>query len=139
MVASGSVTTTAEEASFSTIGSFFRNQTFPANWHRAAAPVTGATVGPIIGQLVAGVGVPAGRNNPNGIYVADPLPPAPFNSSFACQAYYDQFANIPGVLLNTTGILKENVDLLANIAFATVSSVNAACNQQVLPFGPAGV
>ncbi|KAJ7066373.1 Chloroperoxidase [Mycena amicta] len=129
---------TTKEASLSTIGSFFRNQTFPANWNRPAAPVTGAQNAATIGQIIASVGLQPGRNNADGVYVADPAPPFPFNTSFACEAYYDQAANMPGTLVNTTGILKQNLDLMTGILFTTVS-VNAGCNQKILPFGPAGV
>jgi hypothetical protein len=55
-----------------------------------------------------------------------------------CSAYYDQAANIAGVLVNTTGIFKQNVELLAGIQFKAASA-NPGCGQQMLPFGPAGV
>ncbi|KAJ7496829.1 Chloroperoxidase [Mycena latifolia] len=129
---------TTKQATLSIIGSFFRNQTFPPNWFRAANLVTGAINAATVSQLLDGVGVPPGRNDAQGVYVADPAPPPPFNSSFACAAYYDQSANIPGVLVNTTGIFKKNVELLTGIQFSVVS-VNPGCTQQALPFGPAGV
>jgi hypothetical protein len=103
---------------------------------------------------MAGVPTPPGRNDAHGVYAADPAPPPPFNSSLVCtllqirwllkklsqgcSAYYDQAANIAGVLVNTTGIFKQNVELLAGIQFKAVSA-NAGCDQQILPFGPAGV
>ena len=40
--------------------------------------------------------------------------------------------------MNTTGIFKQNVDLLRGIQF-TVASANPGCDVQVVPFGPAGV
>ncbi|KAJ7583046.1 Chloroperoxidase [Mycena floridula] len=126
---------TTTQATEAIITSFFRDQRFPENWFRAAAPVTGAMNAVIAAQIVAGVGVPPGRNNEQGVYVADPLPPAPFNVSLGCFAYWDQAGqNTPGVLFNTTGILKQNVDLLRGIQF-TVSG----CAEEVIPFGPAGV
>ncbi|KAJ7188772.1 Chloroperoxidase [Mycena filopes] len=129
---------TTKQATLPIIGSFFRNQTFPQNWFRAASPVTGAINGATVNQIMAGVPTPAGRNNDQGVYVADPLPPPPFNSSAACIAYFDQVGNTPGVLVNTTGIFKKNVELLTGIQF-TVASANPGCTQQILPFGPAGV
>ncbi|KAJ7745072.1 Chloroperoxidase [Mycena metata] len=119
-------------------GSFFRNQTFPQNWFRAASPVTGANTGAIQAQIMAAIPTQPGRNNDQGIYVADPLPPAPFNSSFGCFAYYDQAANTPGVLVNTTGIFQDNVQLLAGIQFQAAAA-NPGCTQPILPFGPARV
>ncbi|KAJ7655390.1 Chloroperoxidase [Mycena rosella] len=129
---------TTKEATLPIIGSFFRNQTFPANWFRAASPVTGAINGVTVNELLAAVPVLPGRNNAQGVFVADPAPPPPFNSSFGCFAYFDQLANTPGVLVNTTGIFKKNVDLLAGIEFS-LASANPGCDQEVLPFGPAGV
>ncbi|KAJ7199616.1 hypothetical protein GGX14DRAFT_467624, partial [Mycena pura] len=120
------------------IGSFLRNQTFPANWFRAGAPVTSAVVGPHTAAIEAALPFPPGRNNAQGVYVADPLPPAPFNSSLGCWSYWEQAANTPAVLRNTTGIFKQNVDFLRQIQFTAVKG-NPACDQQLLPFGPAGV
>ncbi|KAF7352166.1 Cloroperoxidase [Mycena venus] len=129
---------TTKQATLPIIGSFLRNETFPPNWSRAAAPVTGGFNAATVNQILAAIPTPPGRNNAQGVYVADPIPPAPFNSSFACIAYYNQAANTPGVLVNTTGIFKKNVDLLTGILFAAASA-NPGCTQQVLPFGPAGV
>ncbi|KAJ7099512.1 hypothetical protein B0H15DRAFT_797141 [Mycena belliarum] len=128
---------TTKQATLPIIGSFFRNQTFPPNWFRAASPVTGAMNGVAVSALLAAVPTPPGRNNAQGVYVADPAPPPPFNSSFGCAAYFDQLANTPGVLVNTTGIFKKNVELLADIEFQ-LASANPGCTQKVLPFGPAG-
>ncbi|KAF7314220.1 Cloroperoxidase [Mycena kentingensis (nom. inval.)] len=127
---------TTKEASLSTIGSFFRNQTFPENWFRAAAPVTGAASAATVNLIMAGVGIVPGRNNANGVYVPDPLPPAPWNASFACTVYYDQASNEPATFVNVTGLFKQNVDTLTNIQFAAVAGT---CNEKKLPFGPVGV
>ncbi|KAJ7876102.1 hypothetical protein B0H14DRAFT_3130516 [Mycena olivaceomarginata] len=62
----------------------FRNQTFPANWFRASSPVTGVMIGATIAQIAAAIPIPPGRNNAQGVYVADPPPPAPWNSSAVC-------------------------------------------------------
>ncbi|KAJ7350624.1 hypothetical protein DFH08DRAFT_861948 [Mycena albidolilacea] len=129
---------TTKQATLPIIGSFFRNQTFPPNWFRAASPVTGAITRATIAQIMAGVPTPPGRNDAHGVYVADPAPPPPFNSSLGCSAYYDQAANIAGVLVSTTGIFEQNVELLAGIQFKAASA-NPGCDQQILPFGPAGV
>jgi len=129
---------TTKQATLPIIGSFFRNQTFPPNWFRAASPVTGAINAATVNQIMAAVPVPPGRNNAQGIFVADPAPPPPFNSSFGCFAYWDQAGNTPGVIVNTTGIFKKNVDLLTGIQFQTASA-NPGCDQQIPPFGPADV
>lgn len=71
---------TTKQATLPIIGSFFRNQTFPPNWFRAASPVTGAMNGVAVSALLAAVPTPPGRNNAQGVYVADPAPPPPFNS-----------------------------------------------------------
>ncbi|KAJ6497551.1 hypothetical protein C8R45DRAFT_983364 [Mycena sanguinolenta] len=120
------------------IGSFFRNQTFPPNWFRAASPVSGAINGATVNQLLAAIPIAPGRNNAQGVFVADPAPPPPFNSSVTCFAYWDLAGNIPGVLVNTTGIFKQNVELLTGIQFMAASGT-PGCDQQILPFGPADV
>ncbi|KAK7057640.1 Cloroperoxidase [Favolaschia claudopus] len=129
---------TTKQATLPIIASFFRNQTFPRNWFRAASPVTGAIINATVSQIKAAIPTSPGRNNAQGMFVADPDPPPPFNSSFGCFAYWDQAENTPGVLLNTTGIFKANVDLLTGILFR-VASGNPGCDQTALPFGPSDV
>lgn len=76
-------TGTTQQATKQIISSFFMNQTFPENWFRAAAPVLGS---PIPGQIAAALSewVP-GHNDENGVFVADPQAPVPFNiSSVRC-------------------------------------------------------
>jgi hypothetical protein len=117
--------------------------------------VTASIPGGTAGQINAAIALAPGRNNAQGVYVADPIPPPPFNTSLVrvpsatqvsqmltftqvCFAYYDQAANTPGTLVNTTGIFKQNVDLLTGIMFKAASGT-PGCDQQILPFGPAGV
>ncbi|KAF8192280.1 Chloroperoxidase [Mycena galopus ATCC 62051] len=129
---------TTQQASISTIGSFLRNQSFPQNWHRAAAPVTGGILGntsnQVAAQVAAAIPVFAGHNDAQGNFVPDTPPPAPFDANPGCGFYYDLFANMPGGLANTTGIFKQNVDFLSSIVSAAVAG--AACDQPLLPFGP---
>ncbi|KAJ7204098.1 Chloroperoxidase [Mycena pura] len=127
---------TTKQSTLPIIESFLRNQTFPQNWFRAGAPV-GAVLGPPTAAIVAALPFPPGRNSAQGVYVADPLPPAPFNNSLDCWAYWEQAANTPAALQNTTGIFKQNVDFLRQIQF-TVKG-DPACDQELLSFGPAGV
>ncbi|KAJ7289784.1 hypothetical protein C8J57DRAFT_1278410 [Mycena rebaudengoi] len=128
------VTGTTKQASISTIGSFLRNQTFPPNWHRAAAPVTGEILSETSSQLAAAIPIFAGHNDAEGNFVPDTPPPAPFDANPGCGFYYDLFANMPGGLANSTGILKRNVDLLSSIVSVAVSG--PPCDQPLLPFGP---
>ncbi|KAJ7269094.1 Chloroperoxidase [Mycena rebaudengoi] len=113
---------TTNQASRAIINSFFPQPNLPTQ----------------LAQLMAAVPVAPGRNNAQGVYVADPAPPPPWNSSFACAAYFDLQGNIPNTIWNTRGIFKQNVELLTGIQFKAASA-NAGCNQQVLPFGPTGV
>ncbi|KAJ7936147.1 Chloroperoxidase [Mycena leptocephala] len=124
---------TTKQATLPIVGSFFRNQTFPKNWFRAATPVSGAESA---GEIFAGVpDIVPGRNNEQGAYVADPPPPAPFNASTGCATYWDLLGTMPAGLANTTGLFKQNVDFLVNILFQSVA--NSPCNQTMLfPFGP---
>ncbi|KAJ7127464.1 hypothetical protein C8R43DRAFT_1134716 [Mycena crocata] len=126
-------TGTTKQATKRIITSFFMNQTFPENWFRAAAPVLG---GPIPGQIAAALPqwVP-GHNDENGVFVADPPPPAPFNVSTGCAVYWDQLTNgMPASLANVTGIFKQNVDLLTGITFN-----GSGCAEQIAPAGPTNV
>ncbi|KAJ7466350.1 Chloroperoxidase [Mycena latifolia] len=125
---------TTKQASISTMGSFLRNQSFPQNWHRAAAPVTGEILSNTRDQVAAAIPIFAGHNDAQGNFVADTPPPAPFDANPGCGFYYDLFANMPGGLANTTGIFKQNVDLLSSIVSAAVSG--PPCDQPLLPFGP---
>jgi hypothetical protein len=76
---------TTGQATLPIISSFFRDQRFPENWFRRSTPFLTSTNGPIVSQLLAGVGVAPGRNNEHGVYVADPPAPAPFNVSLVRQ------------------------------------------------------
>ncbi|KAJ6517650.1 hypothetical protein DFH09DRAFT_1428771 [Mycena vulgaris] len=125
---------TTKQASISTIGSFLRNQSFPQNWHRAAAPVTGEILSDTSSQLSAAIPIFAGHNDAQGNFVPDTPPPAPFDANPGCGFYYDLFANMPGGLANTTGIFKQNVDFSSSIVSAAVSG--PPCDQPLLPFGP---
>ncbi|KAJ7575174.1 Chloroperoxidase [Mycena floridula] len=125
---------TTKQATLPIISSFFRNQTFPKNWFRATSLVTGPINSATVNQLFPGVGVAAGRNNEKGVYVADAPIPGLVNVTVGCSAYWDQARNLPGVLMNTTGIFKKNVDLLRSIQFN-----NSGCPEQAPLSGPAGV
>ncbi|KAJ7239836.1 Chloroperoxidase [Mycena rebaudengoi] len=115
------------------IGSFFMNQTFPENWFRAAAPVSAS---PIPGQLSAALPQWApGHNDENGVFVADPLAPPPFNISSGCAGCWDQLSNAtPGSLAHVRGIFKQNVDMLLGIMFN-----GSGCTEQIAPAGPTNV
>ncbi|KAJ7236327.1 hypothetical protein C8J57DRAFT_1530137 [Mycena rebaudengoi] len=124
---------TTKQATRRIMTSFFMNQTFPENWFRAAVPVTPS---PIVGQMAAALPQwRAGRNNGNGIYVADDPPPPPFNVTTVCGNYWDQLSNgTPGSLAHVTGIFKQNVDLLNGIMFRA-----SGCPEQIAPAGPTNV
>ncbi|KAJ7575170.1 Chloroperoxidase [Mycena floridula] len=125
---------TTKQATGPIISSFFRNQTFPKNWFRATSLVTGPINSATVNQLFPGVGVAPGRNNEHGVYVADVSPPTLVNVTVGCSAYRDQARNLPGVLMNTTGIFKQNVELLRSIQYN-----NSGCPEQAPLSGPAGV
>ncbi|KAJ7611907.1 hypothetical protein DFH06DRAFT_1371744 [Mycena polygramma] len=128
------------------ISSFFMNQTFPENWHRAAVPVLGS---PIPAEITAALPqwVP-GHNDANGFFVADPQGPAPFNISGGCANYWDTLVNaVPRTMANVTGIFKQNVDLLNRRApFASLNLYGSPCISGILfnvsgcaePLAPAG-
>ncbi|KAJ6550806.1 Chloroperoxidase [Mycena vulgaris] len=124
---------TTKQATKRIISSFFMNQTFPENWFRAAAPVVG---GSIPGEIAAGLPqwVP-GHNDEHGVFVADPQPPAPFNTSSGCANYWDKLVNaVPGTLADVTGIFKQNVDMLTGILFN-----QSGCSEPIAPAGPTNI
>ncbi|KAJ7362952.1 Chloroperoxidase [Mycena albidolilacea] len=124
---------TTKQATKRIISSFFMNQTFPENWFRAAAPVLGSS---IPGEIAAALPqwVP-GHNDANGVFVADPQPPAPFNISSGCANYWDTLVNaVPGTLADVTGIFKQNVDMLNGILFNA-----SGCSEPIAPAGPTNI
>ncbi|KAJ7237358.1 hypothetical protein C8J57DRAFT_1478970 [Mycena rebaudengoi] len=68
------------------------------------------------GQLFGAIPIFAGHNDAQGNFVPDTPPPAPFDAHPGCGFYYDLFAQMPGGLVNTTGIFKKNVDILSTHA-----------------------
>ncbi|KAG6853074.1 hypothetical protein C0991_007066 [Blastosporella zonata] len=100
---------TDETLSVPTMTSFFRDQRFPANWHRRSSPGTIDQIGVTTDDVFAANPVPPGANAPNGTYIRDA---GPFDG---CSLYLNLAAdNVPGILLNTTGVLKHNVEFLLN-------------------------
>jgi len=93
--------------SVETMGSFFRNQTFPKNWHRRGNAAGFDIVGEYAGVIQEyHLEVLPGANNDQGVYVADNITePCPLYDNLASD-------NLPAILLNTTGTLKKNVDTL---------------------------
>ncbi|GLB36909.1 putative peroxidase, family 2 [Lyophyllum shimeji] len=112
-----------------TMTSFFRDQTFPANWNRRSAPGGLSLIGNDAVNVLAAHPVLPGANNANGVYVTD-------NTAIDTCALYSNLAgdNLPGVLLNTTGVLKQNVGFLLN----TIHNLFSNCTV-VVPHGPANV
>ncbi|KAF7297944.1 Heme-thiolate peroxidase [Mycena chlorophos] len=123
---------TTNQATLPIVGSFMRNETFPQNWFRPAAPKTGGESALAILEGLQ-IKVVPGHNDENGVYVADAPLPAPFNNSLACAAYYDFVAAIPPSLGNSTGLLFENVKFLSN--FVSRSMRRPECDVALLP-GP---
>jgi len=120
--------------SVESMSTFFRNQTFPANWFRRGTPAGFQVVGNFSDSVLAlHPEVLPGANDKQGVYVAD-------NVTDPC-ALYDNLAseNLPAVLVNTTGILKKNVDtLLQQILTPFTNQPGGSCPFNP-PRGPAGV
>ncbi|KAF8062547.1 hypothetical protein FPV67DRAFT_276187 [Lyophyllum atratum] len=88
--------------------SFFRDQRFPENWHRRSGAGTIGLIGQVADDIINLKPVPPGANAPNGTYIPDTDIPD-------CALYISLAADsVPAVLLNTTGVLKKNVDFLLN-------------------------
>ncbi|KAG6873623.1 hypothetical protein C0995_013554 [Termitomyces sp. Mi166 len=112
-----------------TMTSIFRDQKFAPNWFRRSSPGTIDIIGTSSGQVFDLNPVAPGANAPNKTYIIDQGP-------FGNCAFYNNLAadNVPGVLLNTTGVLKENVDFLLNAIHNLFPECPAA-----VPDGAAGV
>jgi len=112
--------------------SFFKDQMFPTNnWHRRGTPGGLELIGTVATEIVLGAPVLPGANV-LGLYIPDIELVNPI-----CGLYNNLASdNLPAVLLNTTGILKQNVDTLLNAIFNLFAP--SGC-PKVLPKGPAGV
>ena len=54
-----------------TMGSFFRNQSFPENWYRRSSPGL-EVIGQSVSDIISAHPIAPGANAPNGTYVLDP-------------------------------------------------------------------
>ena|ERR1700761_3733013 len=63
---------TTDLLSVPTMGSFFRNQTFPSNWHRRSSPAGLTEIGNSAGDILSAHPLVPGANDASGNYVADP-------------------------------------------------------------------
>jgi hypothetical protein len=131
--------------------SFFKDQTFLTNnWHRRGTPGGLELIGTVATEIVLGHPVLPGANV-LGVYVPDIeiANPVSWHLKYVfvvtdartvlqvCGLYNNLASdNLPAVLLNTTGILKQNVDTLLDAIFTLFAP--AGC-LKVLPKGPAGV
>ncbi|KAH8792950.1 Chloroperoxidase, partial [Flagelloscypha sp. PMI_526] len=132
--------------STSTLKSIFQHQRFPTNWHRRGTPGVFNLIGDGLENVLSAhyEAVPGAKVD--GVFIPDGLPTVRVSSfqaqafliffpSEACSLYQDLGVNnIPGVLVNTTGILKENVDFLLN----AIHNLFPGCDFQE-PVGVAGI
>ncbi|TFL01755.1 Chloroperoxidase [Pterulicium gracile] len=117
-----------------TFDSFLRTERFPPSWNRRAAPFEFPDIINAAEAIISAHPVPPGKKNAGGTYVPDTDP----RLDFPCGLYYNLVGmGVPAVLLNTTGLLRKNVDKLLmegiHPLFADV------CPEPVIPEGPAGV
>lgn len=120
---------TDELLSVPVMTSFFADQRFPPNnWHRRATPGTFEVIGINATQVEEAHPLDPGANNATGQYVADVETVEP-----VCGLYNNLGSqNVAAVLLNTTGVLLQNVNFLLDAIFTPFSS---SC-PKVLPTGP---
>ncbi|KAH8831123.1 Chloroperoxidase [Flagelloscypha sp. PMI_526] len=111
-----------------TLKSIFQNHTFPENWHRRSEPGDIALIGLGVTEVLSAHKDVVPGVKVNGTYVPDP-------KAGTCGLYRDiGVNNIPAVLVNTTGILKANVDFLLQ----QIHNLFPNCEFE-LPTGEAGV
>jgi hypothetical protein len=114
--------------------SFLQNETFPTGWHRRNASFEFSDVVKVAGSIISAHPVAPGEKNASGVYVADTDP----NLTGPCALYYNLVGqNVPGILVNTTGLLKKNVDTLLLEGIHPLFA--DSCPKPQIPFGPAGV
>ncbi|KAH8825940.1 Chloroperoxidase [Flagelloscypha sp. PMI_526] len=113
-----------------TLKSFFQTERFPNNWYRRGTPVDfNMTVEGALNILSPHPDTAPGMNV-NGTFIPDAAPTNPL-----CDFYEGLFiAGIPAVLVNTTGILKTNVEFLLE----TIHNVFPSCEIKQ-PTGTAGI
>ncbi|KAG5650983.1 hypothetical protein H0H81_010330 [Sphagnurus paluster] len=113
-----------------TLTSFFRDQKFPDNWHRRPTVATFNIVGETSFNVYSPYPVGPGANNADGVYV-----PNGDDVLDVCILYNNLVAvKLPAVLLNTTGLLRENIDFLLGQMHNLFPSCPTA-----YPAGPANV
>jgi len=115
--------------SVSTMTSFFRDQRFPPLWHRRSSVGDITKIGTDAITVFLAHPVPPGANDASGTYVTD-------TTDISICALYNNLAgdNLPAVLLNTTGVLKQNVDFLLD----TIHNLFTDC-PVAIPHGAANV
>ncbi|KAF8067669.1 Chloroperoxidase [Lyophyllum atratum] len=115
--------------SVQTMTSFFRDQRYPKGFFRRLGAGDIGKIGEDAGAIFAARPVAPGANAANGTYIPDA---GPFDG---CSLYTNLAAdNVPGILLNTTGVLKQNVDFLLNAIHVLFPDCPPA-----VPHGAAGV
>ncbi|KAH8823681.1 Chloroperoxidase [Flagelloscypha sp. PMI_526] len=116
--------------STSTLKSIFQNQRFPLNWHRRGTPGDINLIGDGVENVLSAHEDAVPGINANGTFIPDPLP------TTGCALYQDLGVNnVPAVLVNTTGILKKNVDFLLK----SIHNLFAPQCNFTLPAGESGV
>ena len=130
---------------------FFEHETFGPDFWRREGPADVTILAPIAAEVNNGHPVPYGFNAPNGTYITDVPPQTNFVSPPAlpsqsyvslkldfqpCDGYKALMTTrVPAVLLNTTGILKQNVDTLVQAIYQPLGSFGKC--ELSLPGGPA--
>jgi len=114
-----------------TMTSFFQDQRFPPNFSRRSSPGGLDVIGNDAINVFLAHPVAPGANNASGAYIADNV-----NTTDLGCALYNNLAgdSLPAVLVNTTGLLKTNVDFLLN----TIQNLFSGCPPAV-PNGAAGI
>ncbi|KDQ53209.1 hypothetical protein JAAARDRAFT_438096 [Jaapia argillacea MUCL 33604] len=115
------------------MNSFFQNERFPEGWYRRATRFTFADVSNAANEVEAPYPVPAGAKNTSGVYVPD----GAIYVDTGCGLYLNLAGdNVPAVLLNTTGTLRQNVDTFIGGIYNLFAPFGCSL---VEPSGPAGV
>lgn len=111
---------------------FLASESFPDKWHRRNTSLEFGQISLVTNAVITPRPVPRGAKNGEGVFVADE---DPFQGG--CDLYVDIVRDsLPAVFMNTTGLLRKNIDLLLG---GIHELFKEGCPEVVVPAGSAGV
>jgi len=114
---------------------FFEHQTFGDDFYRREGPAGLPELSKTGMVVMTAYPIPAGQNDENLNWVLD----EPASTNFVCDGYYDLATQqLPATLMNTTGVLKQNVMTMLDAMYKPYHATSN-CTKMGFPSGPAGI